>query len=227
MTASASCVPAGVDKGLGDTPVRAIDEAVFKRDAHSTMSLQVRLAAMGHVNRSLLYVALAATLIVALSAVATAADSLCSDRETVVYSCKVGAKRTKSLSICASKHFSSSSGYLQYRFGRKGALEMVIPKTTEHSDSNPKSGREMYSGGGAEHLRFSYGEVNYVVYTGIGKGWTADGVAVEKDGKVAANINCVGTVTDNGLGNYGAANDDEGFEIPDEGLHDQPYPPRF
>ena len=77
----------------------------------------------------------------------------------------------------------------------------------------------MYAGGGGAYLRFSNGQVSYVVYTAIGRGFgTADGVAVEKAGKLVANVKCVGTSTSemgpDFFNKAGLPEDDEEFDLP-------------
>ena len=49
----------------------------------------------------------------------------------------------------------------------------------------------MFAGGGGGYLRFINGPYNYIVYTAIGKGWgVKDGVAVEKNNQLIANLEC-------------------------------------
>ena len=59
---------------------------------------------------------------------AHAAATLCEGDEQVLFSCPV-AKTTKIVSVCGSKLLTATSGYLQYRFGRVGAVEMTFPAT--------------------------------------------------------------------------------------------------
>lgn len=109
-----------------------------------------------------------------------AAEPLCDTQEQVIFSCSLG---KKTVSVCASHDFSASSGYLQYRFGQKDALELAFPDLTEAVPASQyvQARTLMFSGGGGGYLRFINGEHQYIVYTAIGKGWGAkDGVAVEK-----------------------------------------------
>ena len=85
----------------------------------------------------------------------------------------------------------------------------------------------MFSGGGGAWLRFSKGPFRYTIFTAIGK-WghagrpaTAEGVAVEKDGKVFANFPCR-AAADSELGpdlfdklGLKTADPAEDFDIPD------------
>ncbi len=49
----------------------------------------------------------------------------CTDSELTVFSCEL--KNKKTVSVCASNDVSSDSGYLQYRFGKIGKVELSIP----------------------------------------------------------------------------------------------------
>lgn len=125
--------------------------------------------------------------LISLPVVAT--DSHCNEQEQIIFSCSLG---KNIVSVCASKDISQNSGYLQYRFGHKNALELVFPASTEtFHRANIHAQSLMFSGGGGAYLRFINGQYNYVVYTAIGKGWgTKEGVAVEKNKKRIANLIC-------------------------------------
>jgi hypothetical protein len=55
---------------------------------------------------------------------ANAADSHCSDQEQIVFSCSLG---KKIVSVYTSAELTPTSGYLQYRFGAKNVLELILP----------------------------------------------------------------------------------------------------
>lgn len=57
-----------------------------------------------------------------------AAHSLCAANERVIFSAAVR-RSTKLASLCASQQLDRSSGYVQYRFGRPGHLELQFPAT--------------------------------------------------------------------------------------------------
>ena len=60
-------------------------------------------------------------------ALALRANSLCLTDERIIFSCAV--KRTgKIISLCASKDLDKERGYLQYRFGLPGKIELEYPK---------------------------------------------------------------------------------------------------
>ncbi|MDD1621193.1 MAG: hypothetical protein LUQ11_06900 [Methylococcaceae bacterium] len=124
-----------------------------------------------------------------ISVPALATATHCSAQEQTVFSCSLG---KKIVSVCASKDISPTNGYVQYRFGPKNTPELLFPASTELANrAIMRSGIYMFSGGGGAYLRFINGQYNYIVYTAIGKGWgNKDGVAVEKDNKLIANLKC-------------------------------------
>ena len=55
----------------------------------------------------------------------------CTDKEVVVFSCKIEDK-DKYVSLCRAPVLSSSEGHLVYRFGKKGDVELEYPKELVH-----------------------------------------------------------------------------------------------
>ncbi len=53
--------------------------------------------------------------------------TLCAQDERVIFTCPVK-RPAKIVSICASKDLTSDRGYLQYRFGLPGKIELEFPK---------------------------------------------------------------------------------------------------
>lgn len=125
----------------------------------------------------------------AWAAQANAASGHCSAEETVVFSCSVG---KKTVSVCASADLSPTTGSLQYRFGALGAnaLEMTYPELSVRPASVIQAGALVYSGGGGAYMRFTKGDYAYVVYTGSGRGWDKEGVAIERNGKITTSFAC-------------------------------------
>lgn len=86
-----------------------------------------------------------------------AAPSHCNANENIIFSCQMG---KKVVSVCSSKNIGSKTGYLQYRFGKIGSPEALIP-------SNPESFRSSvtgYSGCGAsctDGVIFRNGDFSY------------------------------------------------------------------
>jgi hypothetical protein len=67
-----------------------------------------------------------------LSAAPVAAATLCQPDEQVLFSCAVKLK-DRIVSLCAAKDLSATKGYLQYRFGTSGKIELQFPETRENS----------------------------------------------------------------------------------------------
>lgn len=53
--------------------------------------------------------------------------TLCEKGERIIFSCPVK-RPAKIVSLCASKDLTSEAGYLQYRFGLPGKIELEFPK---------------------------------------------------------------------------------------------------
>jgi hypothetical protein len=64
----------------------------------------------------------------------TQSASLCESTEKIVFSCTVG-KASKIVSLCSSKDLTKDRGYLQYRFGLPGKIELEFPKQREQTQS--------------------------------------------------------------------------------------------
>src|SRR5687768_12828037 len=64
--------------------------------------------------------------LVASIALADPVPTLC-DPGTTAFSCATGGGKV--LSICASAELSTETGWIQYRFGRPGAIELAVPPT--------------------------------------------------------------------------------------------------
>lgn len=154
--------------------------------------------------------------VVAWPGLASAAPaSLCTEGETAVFTCASGAKL---ISVCASRDLSSRAGTLAYRFGPPGKPEMSWPPPDRWRRA-VGSGTWAFSGGGGAWLAFHREAYRYVVYTAIGQGWGSKaGVAVEKGGKVIANLACQGKpVSDLGPDFFhraGIADDPADFDLP-------------
>jgi hypothetical protein len=54
-------------------------------------------------------------------------NTLCATSERVIFSCPVK-RQAKIVSVCAAKDLTSDRGYLQYRFGLPGKIELEYPK---------------------------------------------------------------------------------------------------
>nr|WP_294868045.1 hypothetical protein [uncultured Pseudogulbenkiania sp.] len=69
---------------------------------------------------------LAPFLFMLVSTLYAATPTLCEPNETVAFSC-VLKKPKKIVSICTSRRLTESTGYVQYRFGLPGKIELVFP----------------------------------------------------------------------------------------------------
>ncbi|MDB5807228.1 MAG: hypothetical protein JWN73_4550 [Betaproteobacteria bacterium] len=112
-------------------------------------------------------------------------ETLCAKEEQVAFSCHV---KGKIVSLCASADLSAAGGAVQYRYGRKNALELAYPAAAQDPRKVFSWGVAGYSGGGADYFRFANGGFGYTVYSGLGRGWLKEGVTVEKDGKRVASL---------------------------------------
>ena len=56
--------------------------------------------------------------------------SLCGSDEKIIFSCTIK-ENAKTVSLCSSREFTKDRGYLQYRFGRPGKVELEFPKSRE------------------------------------------------------------------------------------------------
>jgi hypothetical protein len=96
---------------------------------------------------------------------ASAAPTLCQAGERPVFACPVGKKR---LSVCASKDLAPGRGYLVYRFGKPGRIELEYPP--DHRSAPDAFSCEFSLS--EEHVReasslelsFTVGEARYTVF---------------------------------------------------------------
>lgn len=133
-------------------------------------------------------------------------DSHCAKGETIVFACAAGKKL---ISVCG------TAGGLQYRFGPKGASELNWPDNPAQKNL-VTHGSIMLAGGGGDYLRFTKGQTAYIIYSASTKSADKEGVAVEKDGKVIANVACSQPATSDLSGGAArAANTDpNAFSLP-------------
>ena len=62
------------------------------------------------------------------------AGSLCESTEKIVFSCTIN-KPAKIVSLCSSNELTKERGYLQYRFGLPGKIELEFPKQREQTQA--------------------------------------------------------------------------------------------
>jgi len=133
-----------------------------------------------------------------LSVQAFAENSHCSKEEKVVFSCAVD---KKVVSICASQNLSPTAGYMQYRFGKIDAPELLIPKMSEHPIRHVEVDAYQAASGQSGTISFKSGEYSYAVHwssyrsdslTENGSSiWLSEsGLKVLRNEKVIANFKC-------------------------------------
>ncbi|HTU09852.1 MAG TPA: hypothetical protein VMG08_03045 [Allosphingosinicella sp.] len=149
--------------------------------------------------------ALSAPLLVASGGEAEAAQaagavrgSLCAQGEVVLFHCGVGRKM---VSVCGSNRGPARA---EYRYGAPGDLELAYPAPGQ----TPLTyAREIYSGGGAQQIRFTNGGYDYAVYsrtvrTGFGRGGNnprvSDGLMVRRGDRLVSNRSCTTPVRSEG-----------------------------
>jgi hypothetical protein len=144
-----------------------------------------------------------------------ATSTHCVTNERVVFSC---ATDNKVVSVCASGDLAQYSGSLSYRFGPLGQPEIYYPPPGKSRDV-VKAGRWVFAGGGGAWLAFHRSRFRYIVYSAVGRGWHEKaGVAVEKNGRLLANLRCRGTpVSELGpdfFSSAGIPDDEKPFDLP-------------
>lgn len=120
---------------------------------------------------------------------ATENNSLCRSNEQTLFTCPT--KSNKIASICASKNLSATSGYMQYRFGQPQNIELSYPSEQTPPNKAFMGRSQMFSGGGGIYLRFSKNNDDYILYSGIGKGWEINGIILLQNGKFISYIPCI------------------------------------
>lgn len=78
--------------------------------------------------------AAAATVGSVANVVQTQPGSLCEKTEKIVFSCTIR-RPARIVSLCSSKELTKDKGYLQYRFGLPGKIELEFPKQREQTQS--------------------------------------------------------------------------------------------
>lgn len=108
--------------------------------------------------------------------------TLCQPHEEVYFSCPIG---ERIMSVCASGNISPDNGYVQYRFGQVGKIELEFPE-------KPFTPRQWFSisdiseaNFNSTHLKFSVGQYRYVLYEGA-----LNGIYIKKNGKLISKHVC-------------------------------------
>jgi len=143
--------------------------------------------------------------------------SHCFQNEAVIFSCNTTSNKV--ISVCSSQTLGYASGYLQYRFGSIGSFpEYVYPSNHGIASKFFYSGTLTYAGGGGSYLKFVNGTYNYVIYTGIGRGWQKQGLVINDRQHEVARHSCQGgwrsAIGPQLFGQVGLTRDSVGFDIP-------------
>jgi hypothetical protein len=139
----------------------------------------------------------------------------CAANEQTVFSCVTD---HKVVSVCASGDLAQHGGSLSYRFGALGRPEISYPSPGQ-SQEVVKAGRWVFAGGGGAWLAFHRSAYRYIVYSAVGRGWHEKaGLAVEKGGRLLANLRCRGMpVSELGpdfFSSAGISDDETPFDLP-------------
>ena len=121
---------------------------------------------------------------------ARSADTgLCASEEKIIFSCAIG---KKTLSVCASNDLSSSTGYLQYRFGTSlDKLELIFPQTKDHPLNHFRFTFDYGPKASSHQLAFFVGETEYIIFAErADSDWNGYGVVVLKSGEILACLEC-------------------------------------
>ncbi|QIG80464.1 hypothetical protein [Stakelama tenebrarum] len=118
---------------------------------------------------------------------------LCAAQEQAIFQCTSG---MRVIAICADS--APAQGYVQYRYGQPGNIELQHPAAPQGSGTLAYA-TTAYSGGGEAQISFSRGRYTYVVYsrtvrTGFGPEGNAPefsaGVTVLRDGTPIVRKSC-------------------------------------
>ena len=99
-------------------------------------------------------------LLFALADAAPPAPTLCAPGEKTALSCSDSGKI---YSICTSPDFGKGSGWIEYRFGKPGAIELVYPKTRENSHQAFDYSLTAIHGRASGWLKFDNGGYTYEI----------------------------------------------------------------
>ena len=123
------------------------------------------------------------------------AGSLCESAEKIVFSCAVG-KTSKIVSLCSSKDLTKEKGYLQYRFGLPGKIELEFPKQREQTQAAFKYSHYFRAQFDQTEISFTSDGFEYAIfddYNGEQKPAQHDqGIRITAPGGKETTLNCRG-----------------------------------
>ena len=127
------------------------------------------MASLSSSKRRLIIIAGVLLCIVAANAMSSAnvarleAGSLCEQNEKIVFSCAI-VKPAKIVSLCSSKELTKDRGYLQYRFGLPGKIELEFPKQREQTQSAFKYSHYFRAQFDQTEISFSQDGYEYAIF---------------------------------------------------------------
>ena len=103
------------------------------------------------------------------------AAALCLDKKSVVFACKTTDNRL--VAVCGT----TDNPRMTFHTMTAGKKDTLLSLPRNATDSKSVSvGSMMYAGGGGSYIRFKDGDKDYVIYSGIGKGWEQAGLSILK-----------------------------------------------
>jgi hypothetical protein len=90
-------------------------------------------------------------------------NTLCAKDERVIFSCPLR-RPAKIVSVCAAKNLTKETGYLQYRFGLPGKIELEFPKERQGSQEKFEYTHYFRAQFDLTEINFTVDGVNYSVF---------------------------------------------------------------
>lgn len=90
--------------------------------------------------------------------------SHCAPSEQILFHCRMR-DSTKILSVCAARELSATSGYLQYRFGRPGKVELEFPQEKTKTQQQFRYSHYFRFQTDRTELSFRHNGFEYAVYS--------------------------------------------------------------
>jgi hypothetical protein len=125
----------------------------------------------------------------------------CNAKEEVVFNCEL--RGGKTVSVCSSTNLSSNSGYLHYRFGPPGQVELQFPSGTRNTQEQFTFESHRPYATESEFLNFKRGAYEYTVYrvlTDDPESKNSAGVQVSKGERVVSDLKCLNPIVQQPIG---------------------------
>ena len=90
--------------------------------------------------------------------------SLCENDEKIIFSCTTAAKSAKIVSLCASNDLAKDRGYLQYRFGLPGKIELEFPQQRDQTQTAFKYSHYFRAQVDQTEISFTSGAYEYAIF---------------------------------------------------------------